>query len=205
MSVINPRIFCVTLPDSHDNRTRAGNEFARCGLSVQFWNGVDGLAFGLKTFLPSHTDWFTSPRIIGINLAHWVLWRCLEFTTDEVFMVFEDDVGLHPEFPALWPAFCGQLPDDWQMVHVGACCVKNNPYTKVTDNVVRARNPMGTHGYMFKREILPILIERCACVRHPIDQQIVFEILPRVKHYTFMPSLATQINNECFRDPTWIF
>jgi len=202
--MIKAKFFCITLPES-TNRERAAAEFARCGLDVQFWNGINGLTFGLKTFLPSHHDWFTSPKIIGINLAHWILWRCMEFLTEDAFVVFEDDVGLHPDFTTLWPEITGQLPSDWQMVHIGACCVRNNPYSKYTTNLIKARNPMGTHAYMIKREILPILIENCASVKNPVDQEIVFSVIPKIRHYTMMPSLATQINNECFRDSGWCF
>lgn len=206
-----PATYCITMPSS-GHRARADAEFARIGLPVTYWNGINGLDFGLKTFLPSHTDWFSSPKIIGIYLAHWILWRCLEFADPEIdtFMVLEDDVAFHPRFTELWPQITGQLPADWQFCYVGACCVRGNEYMKATDNLLIARNPMATHAYMFKREILATLIERCACVRHPIDQDLIFQVMhptdrPGVKHYTMMPSLATQVNNGCFTDPDWVF
>lgn len=199
-----PKAFCVTLPIS-THRARAEQEFQRVGMPVQFWNGINGLEFGLKTFLPAHTDWFSGPKIIGIYLSHWILWRILETMDADVFMVFEDDVVFHPKFTELWPVVLGELPADWQFAYIGACCVRNNRFSKVTEHLAIAKNPMATHAYMFKKEILPLLIERCSSVRHPVDQDLVFQILPRVHHYTFMPSLASQHGSLCFSDPGWIF
>lgn len=199
-----PKAYCLTLPGSA-HRSRAEKEFQRVGMEVKFWNGINGLDFGLKTFLPSHTDWFSGPKIIGIYLGHWILWRMLETVDADVFLVLEDDVEFHPQFTELWPVFYNELPADWKMAYVGACCVRNNQYRKVTDHLVVARNPMATHAYMIKREVLPLLIEKCACVRHPVDQDMMFQILPLVAHYTFMPSLAKQDGNLCFTDPDWIF
>lgn len=198
------KAFCVTLPDS-SRRGQAQFEFDRIGMPVQFWNGINGVTFGLKTFLPAHHDWFTGPRIIGINLAHWILWRCIEFLDYDIFMVFEDDVGFHPQFDTLWATMMAQLPADWQMCYIGACCIKNNPFKPVSDNIIVAKNPMATHAYMFKKEIVGIMIDGCASARNPIDQEIVFSVLPKVRHYTMRPSLATQQGNECFKDSNWTF
>lgn len=202
---MNFKSYCLTLPESHSMRNRAKLEFERAGLDVKFWNGINGLEFGLKTFLPEHHDWFSGPKIIGIYLSHWILWRVLEAVDAEVFLIFEDDVVLHPDFEKLWPVFCDELPKDWQWAYVGACCVRTSGYKKISDHMAIANAPMATHAYMFKKEILCQMIERVACVRRPLDQDIAKSLLPKIRHYAFIPSLASQFESNCFSAKDWIF
>lgn len=198
------KVFCITIPESK-HRERLDKEAERVCLTVNWWNGVNGESFGLKTFIPTHTDWIVGPKYVGLYLSHWALWRVLEAVDADEILILEDDAEFHPGFVDLWPSFYSELPSDWQLVYVGSCCVRNNSYAKISEHICVAKNPMGTHAYMIKKSALPIIIERMNCVQHPLDQDIIKRLLPVLKHYTFIPSLIRQHENSCFTDPEWIF
>lgn len=205
MDLLEFKSYCITLPDSHAMRNRASEEFKRIGIAPRFFNGLNGQDFGLKTFLPEHHDWFSGPKIIGIYLSHWMLWRALELVEHDKFMVFEDDVFFHPSFDELWDRASWGLPADWQFVYIGACGIKTQRYQVVNPGVGIPRRPMATHAYMFKKEILQTMISSVSCVRKPLDLDMITALLPKIRYYAFIPSLASQVNNGCFTSKDWIF
>lgn len=200
----NTKAYCITMPESA-NRPKAQAEFDRVGLPVEMWDGVNGQDFGLKTFIPTHTDWFVGPKYIGLYLSHWVIWQFAARESFDNTIIFEDDCEFHPEFQSRFDAYMAQAPSDWDLIYLGACCVRGNPYTKVSENLCVAKNPMATHAYMFKNSIARTMIKQLSCVQHPLDQHMIWSLLPVIKHYTMIPSIVRQRDNACFTDPEWIF
>ncbi len=54
--IILPKIFCLTLKDTPKRREYAEQHFKQHGLEVEFFNGINGKKFGLKTIIPYKDD-----------------------------------------------------------------------------------------------------------------------------------------------------
>jgi hypothetical protein len=96
-----------------------------------------------------------------------------------------------------------QLPNDWQYVFIGHCCLPPEEYQiKISENVItNIHAPMCTHAYMIKKSSIPILLETNHQAWAAVDIQIQKRSLKILKHYVFLPSLAEQFSLLKQRNP----
>ncbi len=99
--------------------------------------------------------------------------------------------------------FKKQLPDDWQYVFVGHCCLPPEDYQlKVTNNIITTTHaPMCTHAYMIKKSSIPVLLDTNHQAWAAVDIQIQKKTLKILKHYVFMPPLVEQVSLLKQRNP----
>ena len=99
-----PKIFCLTLKDTPKRREYAEQHFKQHGLDVEFFEGINGVTFGLKTIIPYKDDnpvgddYFISSGHIGCILSHLMLWKTLQYLPYDEIIIFEDDLILTPDF-----------------------------------------------------------------------------------------------------------
>lgn len=204
-----PKIFCLTLKDTPKRREYAENHFKQHNLDVTFFEGINAKNFGLTTTIPYMDDqpnWkpgdgpphYISQGHVGCILSHYMLWKTLSYLPDEEFLILEDDVVLCDGFKDKLMDCKSRLPNDWQYVFVGHCCLPPEEYQiKVTDNIITTLHPpMCTHAYMIKKESTKILIETNSLAWSHIDIQIQKRTLMtyKLKHYVMLPVLAEQIS-----------
>ena len=206
-----PKIFCLTLKDTPKRREYAEQHFKQHGLDVTFFEGVNAKTFGLRTVIPfmdnilfHNPSWkpgdnppeFITQGHVGCILSHYMLWKTISHLPDEVYLIFEDDVILCDRFKDKLLDYKSRLPNDWQYVFVGHCCLPPEDYQiKVNDNIITTTHPpMCTHAYMIKKESIKILIETNSVAWAHIDVQIQKKTLKILKHYVFLPPLADQVS-----------
>ncbi len=129
-----PKIFCLTLKDTPKRKEYAEQHFKQHGLDVEFFEGINGTKFGLKTTIPykddnpDGDDYFIKQGRIGCLLSHYMLWQTLWHLHHEEILILEDDAFLCENFHERFLEFKKQLPDDWQYVFVGHCCLPPEDY-----------------------------------------------------------------------------
>ncbi len=200
-----PKIFCLTLKDTPKRKEYAENHFKQHSLDVEFFEGINGRKFGLETKIPYMDDqpnWtpddgpmhFISSGHIGCILSHYMLWKTLSYLPYEEIVIFEDDVILCDTFKEKLIDYKSRLPEDWQYVFIGNCCLPPEDYQiKISDNIITTTHPpMCTHAYMIKKSAIPVLIETNSLAWSHIDIQIQKRSLKKLKHYVFNPVLVTQ-------------
>lgn len=204
---ILPKMFCLTLKDTPKRREYAEQHFKNHNIDVEMFYGINGKKFGLNTHIPYMDDqpnWipdngsvhFISSGHIGCIMSHYILWKVLTYLPYEEIIIFEDDVILCDNFKEKLIEYKSGLPDDWQYVFIGHCCLPSNEYIiKISENIVTTVHPpMCTHAYMIKKSSLMTLIETNSLAWSHIDIQIQKRSLKLLKHYVFLPPLAEQIS-----------
>ena len=196
------------MKDTPKRREYAEQHFKQHGLDVEFFNGIDGNKFGLVTTIPYRDDgpgpdYFIKQGRIGCLLSHYMLWQTIWHSPYEEVLILEDDAILCENFQEKFLEFKKQLPDDWQYVFVGHCCLPPDEYQiKVTDNIITTTHPpMCTHAYMIKKSSIPVLLDTNHQVWAAVDIQIQKKTLKILKHYVFMPPLVEQVSLLKQRNP----
>lgn len=207
-----PKIFCLTLKDTPKRKEYAEQHFKQHGLNFEFFEGINGKKFGLKTVIPfmdhilfHNPNWqpgdYPAPEYItqghvGCILSHYMLWKTISYLPYDEYLIFEDDVILCDGFKEKLLDYKSQLPNDWQYVFVGHCCLPPENYQiKVTKNIITTTHPpMCTHAYMIKKSSIPILLDTNHCAWAHIDIQIQKRSLKQLKHYVLIPPLAEQMS-----------
>ena len=204
-----PKIFCLTLKDTPKRREYAEQHFKQHSLDVEFFEGINGKKFGLRTTIPykddnpDGSDYFIKQGRIGCLLSHYMLWQTLWHLPYEEILILEDDAFLCENFQERFLEFKKQLPDDWQYVFVGHCCLPPEDYQlKVTNNIITTTHaPMCTHAYMIKKSSIPVLLDTNHQAWAAVDIQIQKKTLKILKHYVFMPPLVEQVSLLKQRNP----
>jgi hypothetical protein len=197
-----PKIFCLTLKDTPKRKEYAEQHFKQNGLDVEFFEGINGKKFGLRTILPykddnpDGPDYFIKQGRIGCLLSHYMLWQTLWHLPYDEILILEDDAILCDNFHEKFMEFKNKLPNDWQYVFVGHCCLPPEEYQiKISDNIITTtHSPMCTHAYMIKKSSIPILLDTNHQAWAAVDIQIQKKTLKVLKHYVFLPPLADQMS-----------
>ena len=213
-----PKMFCLTLKETPARRQYAEDNFKQHGLDVTFFEGIHAKNFGLNTVIPYMDDqpywkpgdgspYYITQGQVGCILSHYMLWKTISYLPDEEILIFEDDVVLCDNFKEKLLDYKSRLPDDWQYVFVGHCCVPDDPYRyKKAENIFTTSHPpMCTHAYMIKKESTKVLIETNSVAWSHIDIQIQKRTLinNKLKYYVFLPSLAEQVSINWPTDPNF--
>jgi GR25 family glycosyltransferase involved in LPS biosynthesis len=136
------------------------------------------------------------PSSVGNILAHWVLWRAFEaFGKDDYYHVMEDDIRLRHGWQENYETAMKSVPDDWDMIYPGNCCILESHQPHIKDNVYEGC-PLCTHWYIVRRKALRTLIDTNSSAWGPIDIQINQRSAPKLKIYSILPRLADQHNTE---------
>jgi len=195
-----PKIFCLTLKDTPKRKEYAIQYFKQQGLDVEFFDGINGAKFGLKTTIPykdddpTGPDYFIKQGRIGCLLSHYMLWQTLWYLPYDEILILEDDAILCDNFKEKFVEFKNKLPSDWEYVFVGHCCLPPEKYQiKISDNIITTtHSPMCTHAYMIKKSSIPVLLDTNHQALAAVDIQIQKKTLKILKHYVFLPPLIDQ-------------
>jgi GR25 family glycosyltransferase involved in LPS biosynthesis len=194
------RTFVITLPEC-PQRTEACRAHLRERklYDVTFFNGIHAEKFGLKTL---HTYEVDNPgtnfsigfKPTGIWLSHYFLWGALNLLWDEHFMVLEDDVKLPEDWHARINQAMNDVPRDFDTLYVGSCCVEGRPTKHVKGEVYECNSMLCTHAIIWAKKALPLLLETQRKVYGPIDCQLAFHSLPKLKSYVVLPRIMEQFD-----------
>lgn len=204
-----PKIFCLTLKDTPNRKLYAEDHFKKHNLEVEFFEGINGATFGLRSVIPykdddpEGPDYFIKQGRIGCLLSHYMLWKTLWHNSYDEILIFEDDIELPDNFINNFLDLKTRLPDDWQYVFVGHCCLPPTEYqTKIAEGIITTSHPpMCTHAYMIKKSSIPVLIDTNSQAWAAVDIQIQKKSLKILKHYVFDPPIVEQISLLKQRNP----
>lgn len=197
-----PKIFCLTLKDTPKRKEYAENHFKQNGLDVEFFEGINGSTFGLRTIIPyrdddpNGPDYFIKQGRIGCLLSHLMLWKTLLHNSYDEILILEDDIQLPNNFIEKFQELKNKLPNDWQYVFVGHCCLAPSEHQiKIAEGIVVTDTPpMCTHAYMVKKTSLLTLIETNSQAWAAVDIQIQKKTLKQLKYYIFEPAIVEQVS-----------
>lgn len=187
-----PPIFCITCRQTPERTAAAAAHFRGRGLAVQFFPGIHGRTFGLRTVLHAAHDYRIPAGHVGLILSHYMLWQTLAFLPHDATLVLEDDAHVPPDFPERFRAAYADLPADWQWVYVGGLFHPHQVTRRVSARVGVVYNPLGTHAYLVRRSALPHLLRTNHQARTHLDIQLLENSLPGLNAYAFVPPLAGQ-------------
>jgi hypothetical protein len=187
-----PVMFCITCWQTPLRSALALEHFRERRLSVNFFPGIHGATFGLRTTLHARPRYQMPAGHVGALLSHYMLWQTLAYLPHEEIMILEDDAWFEPDFRSRFRRAYADLPEDWQFVFVGATVMLGKPFERITDRVGVMRYPCGLHAYLVKRSALPFLLHTNHEARNHVDYQLIENSLPAMKCYTFTPSLVKQ-------------
>lgn len=207
---IVPRTFCITLRETPKRKEEANKYFNQVGLNVEFFEGIHGESFGLKSTIPNYDklpgrEYFITPGAVGCLLSHLTLWNILIHQPEEEFLIVEDDIQLCDDFFEKFAKFKLELPNNWEMVYVGYLIPgggHGGDVTHVSENVIITK-PICTHAYMIKKSALKVLIETNQLAWSPLDIQITERSLPKLNHYAAKTPLINQRSVLNIKDETW--
>ena len=189
---MTPPIFCITCRRTPERWKQTQAHLVSVGLDVTPFYGIHGQTMGLRTAHPLRPGWYITAGQVGCFLSHYMLWQTLTFLPHEEVLILEDDAFVEPDFQDRFAEAYADLPEDWQLAFVGSINSRNLKPQQLTPRVAVLEYPYATHSYMIRRSALPVLLETNQRLYAPLDVQLIEHALPRLKVYTFWPSLVRQ-------------
>lgn len=123
--------------------------------------------------------------VLGCKLSH--IAALMKCKGDSVF-IFEDDAAFVDNFQEELEKSLAALPDDWDMVYLGAYLLQSEP---VNDRWRRSIESSSTHAYLVKAHLIPKLVETALAHKGHID--VAFSTLHKeIKAYAARPTLVSQ-------------
>jgi len=198
-----PTTFCVSLKRAAERREKVVKHLKERGIEFHLFDAIHASKMGLETryaYLDDKPNWQPedgppykiSQPVLGCSLSHYVIWRIAQYLPDDYFLIVEDDVQLCEGFKEKLIDVITRLPEDWQFVFIGHCCMGNN-FVSVRGNIVASTfAPLCTHAYLVKKSALQHLIDTNEMMYAPIDIQLQKRSLTSISHYSIVPPLAIQ-------------
>lgn len=177
--------YCINLSEEVDRRVVVGDEFDKLGLSVSFYNAING-----KTLTRNKT---MSANEIACLRSHKNIIKQAKRCNSEYVYICEDDVEFCDDF---WKRMryiesCGL---DYDMLFLGghfsseeSMPVESSP--TIYDNIFRVYRVAGTYSYIVRKSVYDMIIETPE--KLAVDALYCFFIQRLVKTYAFVPFLTT--------------
>jgi len=148
-----------------------------------------------------------TPGMIGCFLSHVKCWQMCADEEAGPLIVFEDDVMVEPDFCNKLAAAMENLPDDWDVLLLGALGAVSPKYYHINllhailaggmrwprwhaKDVHEPVRPFGTHAYVVSERGARKLLHLCPKVNYHVD--VVAWGLRKLRLYAIHPLLAKQ-------------
>lgn len=184
-------IYCKELPE---RRAVTEAHFSERGLSdVRWWRGIHGRSWGLESSIVSAPDGGRlAPGKIGIKLSLHNLFQHLYYNETEEALIFEDDVVLCENFNERFAALYAALPADWDFCYVGWNWREPERPWPIPGNTLLGQGffPWGTFCILVRKSALPLILSTPIDTSEPSDNRLIRHVLPKLKTYAALESLA---------------
>jgi GR25 family glycosyltransferase involved in LPS biosynthesis/predicted GH43/DUF377 family glycosyl hydrolase len=199
-------LYCEELPDRRD---RIAGHLKSLGITPIWWRSIHGKTWGLgtnKVYVQGEAP--INAGQVGLILGHYTLWQHLHAIGCEEAIILEDDAVLVPDFLQRYDEITTSLPADAQLCyigHLGPTDVQHKVAQMLPGNVARLSYvPWGTHGYMVRKTALPVLLERMAMAKNPVDSQIWYQCLEggHLRWYAAYETLVSQLSAQGIQPTT---
>ena len=195
-----PRTFCITLPEKPERTARAREHFNTCAVdNVEFFDGIDAQAFGLKTVFPYELDnpgsgFNIGFKPVGIWLSHRILWQVLLYQPESHFFILEDDANFRDDWKQKMKLALEETPPSFDWLFIGSCCTAGRRSMRVGGSVYQLNWPSCFHAYVIARKCIPYLLETTRKCYAPIDIHLPLHCFSRMGVYTVLPRLVDQFD-----------
>lgn len=177
-----PLKLCINLDRRPERWQRMQRAFAAHGIeSVQRFSAIDGNEVALPR------DWIHSAGAYGCLLSHVRVVRDARDAGAPSVLIFEDDAAFDPHFKEKFKAFIQEVPDDWDMLFLGALH-KDEP-VRVSEHVGRITKANSTFAYAIRNTVFDSFIELNSKAEHVLDMNS-YLLQERFTCYCFMPNLV---------------
>lgn len=177
-----PLKVCINLDRRPERWQRMQRAFAANGIeSVQRFSAIDGNA------IPLPHDWVHTPGAYGCLRSHLQVVRDARDAGASSVLIFEDDVVFEPRIEEKFVTFIQELPDDWDMLFLGALH-KDEP-VKVSEHIGRITKANSTFAYAIRNTVFDAFIELNSKAEQVLDMNS-YLLQERFNCYCFMPNLV---------------
>lgn len=109
-------------------------------------------------------------------------------------LIFEDDVSIvNVKFNSIIFAATKQLPEDWQMLYLGANLPNPNLVTRYSPNLLLTKRALALHAVAYSKSAMEMILSLPKML--PIDLQIASFVHPIGKTFVTYPLLCTQMDS----------
>ena len=136
---------------------------------------------------------------IGCYLSHLKLLKKAKNDNDNIIIVLEDDIVFSKNFKDKLNEYYKEVPDDWDIIYLGASRVKGKKISKhvlegVYDKYIDGSFNMGTYAMMLNKKSINKLLKLLIPIKNPIDTTIA-KNNKNLKLYYINPSIVSHNNN----------
>lgn len=198
------RVVVVSLPFRLDRRLQIVTQFERLGIPFEFFDAIHGKSQKLKAYdvinFSRLSKNYLSPGSIGCIASHISIWKELIASTDDCFLILEDDVILEKNLVELKLLF-DKLPVNTDIAYLGSGSTKSWINMKrVSDSFAKCFSVRkGAYGYiLYKRGAIKLLknISKVNIVCGGIDSLLgITQMRHQLCIYHFLPSICNVNGN----------
>lgn len=190
-----PRTFVLTVGRPIKRFDDTAAHLDSLGIKWERFNGFDNQKCQLlpvRTFDLDRVGERIGPKHIAATLSHMAIWFVMSYQPADHFIVFEYDVRVQPNFAEQYAEVMANLPDDWQVVNLGACCCAGRTQEHVNGNIYRVAEPLCGHAMLYRKTALPILIREHQKIHQPLDIAIITQSWPLLRSFVVLPRIVEQ-------------
>lgn len=181
------KIFYINLDKRTDRNDECQSELSKYNIQAERVSAVDASTLHSSQFPPKKINFRTGAY--GLLLTNLEIFKRAKTEGYKSIVIFEDDILFINRFDEYFEVIYQQVPDDWQMLYLGANHVI--PPIMVTDNVGKCIKTFTTHAMVFKESVYDVVIEGISKLDGPIDIKYS-EVFFKVNAYSFCPSIVFQ-------------
>jgi len=193
--------FCIScpaeLPEEHESAVK---HFMERNIEVNFINGIHAETFGILAWRPYRRDhpragFLIKMAAVGLALTHHMIWQICQYHHDDTWMICEADADFPENWQEKFNAAMGDLPPDWDIFLIGSSNSFDKPQTHIKGDIWEVKYPFCSHAYLIRETALETLLSiRDAATNN--DIACIDKAYPKLKTYTFLPSLVKQRGRE---------
>ena len=136
---------------------------------------------------------------IGCFLSHVNIWKEAIKKNYEHILILEDDIVFTDNFKNNFIKYYNQVPNDWEIIHLGGSRIKGKLIKKNIIKPVFAENPdwrynMGTYAMLLNKKGIQKLLNIVLPINNPIDLEIAINN-KKLNIYYFEPKLIIPNND----------
>jgi GR25 family glycosyltransferase involved in LPS biosynthesis len=186
------KCYIINLPKRIDRLERAKKNCNSIGLvDFKVFPAIDG---NNSKNIPENINYDTDigwlPGAVGLVLTTLKILKEAKKNKYDSILIMEDDVQFYGNFQTIFPLFMREIPQDWELIQVGASHLKlPQRIGKYSAKILDANC---LHCYAIRDTVYDILIEECEKLEKPIDWITNHTIVTREKSYSPTPNLAIQ-------------
>lgn len=192
------RLFLITIPRCKQKAGRTLLHLRERGIWPELFHGIDAEVSGLETKWTYELDhpgsgYRIGPKLVNMQLSHYLLWKVASYLPNDIFVIFEDDVRFEPGWKEHFDIGVTHLPEDWDLIYLGSCCVEERRDNQVIwGRLAKVSGALCTHAYAVRRKALPVFLDNMMKVWANIDIAIQTDVMPHLNCFAFVPRLAYQ-------------